>query len=77
MPRSGCSLAAGVSDALDGYIAKNFNARTELGAYLDPLADKALLDGIYVALAIGGVAAGVARRAGGRPRPADRARRRC
>jgi cardiolipin synthase (CMP-forming) len=47
-------LAAGLSDALDGYIAKNFNARTDLGAYLDPLADKTLLDGIYVAMALAG-----------------------
>jgi cardiolipin synthase len=47
-------VAAGVSDAVDGFIAKNFNARTELGACLDPLADKALLAGIYLALAIGG-----------------------
>lgn len=47
-------VAAGVSDVVDGYIAKNFNARTELGAILDPLADKALLDGIYLALAIVG-----------------------
>lgn len=48
-------VAAGVSDVLDGYIAKKFNARTDLGAYLDPLADKALLDGIYVALALVGI----------------------
>jgi cardiolipin synthase len=47
-------VVAGMSDALDGYIAKNFNARTELGAYLDPLADKTLLDGIYIALALAG-----------------------
>jgi cardiolipin synthase (CMP-forming) len=47
-------LAAGLSDALDGYVAKNFNARTDLGAYLDPIADKTLLDGIYVALALAG-----------------------
>lgn len=47
-------LAAGISDALDGYIAKNFNARTDLGAYLDPIADKTLLDGIYIALALAG-----------------------
>ncbi len=45
-------IAAGISDALDGYIAKHFNARTELGAQLDPLADKVLLDGIYLALAM-------------------------
>lgn len=45
-------LAAGVSDAVDGYIAKNFNAKTDLGAYLDPLADKVLLNGIYLALGL-------------------------
>ena len=45
-------LLAGASDAIDGFIAKNFNLRTELGAYLDPLADKALLISIYVSLAI-------------------------
>jgi cardiolipin synthase (CMP-forming) len=45
-------LAAGVSDAVDGYIAKRFDLRTELGAYLDPLADKALLVSIYVTLAV-------------------------
>jgi cardiolipin synthase len=47
-------VAAGVSDVVDGYIAKNFNARTELGAYLDPLADKVLLNGIYIALGFAG-----------------------
>src|SRR6516165_2437679 len=45
-------ILAGVSDAIDGFIAKNFELRTELGAYLDPLADKALLISIYVSLAI-------------------------
>src|SRR5580658_3919586 len=48
-------ILAGVSDAIDGFIAKNFDLRTELGAYLDPLADKALLVSIYVTLAISGV----------------------
>lgn len=47
-------IAAGVSDAVDGFIAKNFNARTNLGTYLDPLADKLLLNGIYLALAMAG-----------------------
>jgi cardiolipin synthase (CMP-forming) len=46
-------LAAAASDALDGFIAKNFNARTNLGSYLDPLADKVLLIGIFLALAMG------------------------
>lgn len=35
--------AAAVSDAIDGFIAKKLNQLTMLGAYLDPLADKALL----------------------------------
>lgn len=45
-------LTAGVSDALDGFLAKRFGMQTELGAYLDPLADKALLVSIYVSLAV-------------------------
>ncbi len=48
-------VAAGVSDAVDGFLAKRFGLQTELGAYLDPLADKALLITIYVALAVVGV----------------------
>ena len=47
-------VIAGISDGVDGYLAKTFNLRTELGAYLDPLADKALLMSIYVALSING-----------------------
>jgi cardiolipin synthase len=45
-------VAAGISDAVDGFIARRFDMRSELGAYLDPLADKALLMSIYVTLAI-------------------------
>ena len=47
-------LIAGVSDGVDGFIAKRFDMQTELGAYLDPLAHKALLVSIYVTLAIVG-----------------------
>jgi cardiolipin synthase len=43
-------IAAGISDAADGYIAKRLGAQSELGSYLDPLADKALLVSIYLAL---------------------------
>ena len=43
-------LLAGLSDAADGYLAKRFGWHTELGAYLDPIADKALLVSIYVTL---------------------------
>lgn len=45
-------VGAGISDALDGYIAKRFDRRTRLGALLDPAADKALLTAVYVTLAI-------------------------
>ena len=45
-------LAAGISDAVDGFLAKRFHWTSELGAYLDPLADKALIVSIYVALGI-------------------------
>jgi cardiolipin synthase len=48
-------LVAGVSDAVDGWLAKRFDLRSELGAYLDPLADKALLVSIYISLAVVGV----------------------
>jgi cardiolipin synthase len=47
-------VAAGVSDAVDGFIARNFNQKSEFGAYIDPIADKALLVSIYVTLAIVG-----------------------
>ena len=48
-------LAAGISDAIDGFLAKRFRMASELGAYLDPLADKALIVSIYVSLGISGV----------------------
>ncbi len=44
------TFAAAVSDAADGIIAKHFNMKTTLGAYLDPIADKALLVSLYIAL---------------------------
>jgi cardiolipin synthase len=47
-------IIAGVSDAVDGFLAKRFNMASELGALLDPLADKALLVSIYMALGIWG-----------------------
>ena len=45
-------LAAGISDAVDGFLAKRFGMATELGAYLDPLADKAMIVSVFVALGI-------------------------
>lgn len=47
-------VIAGVSDGVDGYLAKRFGWTTELGAYLDPLADKLLLVCIYIALGVAG-----------------------
>jgi cardiolipin synthase len=43
-------VLAGLSDAIDGWLAKRYNLRTELGAYLDPLADKLLIVCIFVAM---------------------------
>ncbi|MDO9710476.1 CDP-alcohol phosphatidyltransferase family protein [Paracraurococcus lichenis] len=44
-------VGAGVSDAIDGWLARVRNARSALGAVLDPVADKALLVSVYVTLA--------------------------
>ncbi len=46
---------AGISDGLDGFIARYFNQRTALGAYLDPTADKLLLVSAFISLAVLGV----------------------
>lgn len=45
-------VLAGVSDALDGFIAKHYNQTTRLGAILDPLADKTLLVSVYVMMTV-------------------------
>jgi cardiolipin synthase (CMP-forming) len=45
-------VLAGISDALDGLIARYCNQRTELGAYLDPVADKLLLTASFISLGI-------------------------
>ena len=44
-------VAAGVSDAIDGWLARVTHSRSTLGAILDPVADKALLVSVYVTLA--------------------------
>lgn len=48
-------VIAGVTDAIDGFLARVLDARTKLGGYLDPLADKALLIGVFVTLGVTGV----------------------
>jgi cardiolipin synthase len=45
-------ITAGISDALDGFIARRFDMRSELGAILDPVADKALLVSVYVTFGV-------------------------
>lgn len=47
-------VIAGVSDAVDGAIARLFRAQSTLGTYLDPAADKLLLVTMYLALSIQG-----------------------
>lgn len=46
--------AAAVTDGLDGAVARWFNSRTELGAFLDPFADKLMLVSAFVVLTIDG-----------------------
>jgi cardiolipin synthase (CMP-forming) len=45
-----CFLIAGISDGVDGFIARHFDQRSELGAWLDPAADKLLLVSVYILL---------------------------
>ncbi len=45
-------LIAGVSDGIDGYLARRLSSQTELGSYLDPIADKLLLVSVFAALGI-------------------------
>ena len=47
-------VAAGISDAVDGFLAKRYKWSTELGSYLDPLADKLLIVSIFIALGVRG-----------------------
>jgi len=50
--------AAGLTDALDGTLARLMNQQTELGAFLDPLADKILLSTSFISLSIFGLIPG-------------------
>lgn len=46
------ALLAGMSDGLDGLLARRLRQQTTLGAYLDPIADKLLLSSCFVALGV-------------------------
>ena len=48
-------LICAVSDGLDGALARVFNQKSKLGAYMDPLADKLILVAAFVALSIIGI----------------------
>jgi cardiolipin synthase len=43
-------LVAAITDGADGAVARSFGQATQVGAYLDPIADKFLLSGIFLAL---------------------------
>ncbi|MEW9838501.1 CDP-alcohol phosphatidyltransferase family protein, partial [Mesorhizobium marinum] len=45
-------LIAGISDGVDGFVARHFNQRSTLGGYLDPMADKLLLVSVFVVLGV-------------------------
>ena len=45
-------VLAGLSDGLDGWLARRLQQRTVLGEYLDPIADKLLLSGLFLVLSI-------------------------
>lgn len=45
-------VSCGLTDGLDGFIARTFHQRTEIGAFLDPLADKLLLTSSFITLAL-------------------------
>jgi len=48
-------VTAGISDGLDGFLARQFNWRTRLGSLLDPIADKLLLISAFLTMAIIGL----------------------
>ena len=45
-------VIAGGSDGVDGYLAVRFNWQTRIGALLDPVADKLLVTGLFITLAV-------------------------
>ena len=45
-------VAAGISDGVDGYLARRFDMKSALGAYLDPIADKLLMISSFLFLSI-------------------------
>lgn len=52
-------LIAGISDGVDGFIARRFNQQTSLGTVIDPIADKLLMTTAFIVLSMKGVLADV------------------
>jgi cardiolipin synthase len=48
-------VVAGVSDGLDGYLARKYGLQSEFGGFLDPVADKVLMIATYVSLVLLGL----------------------
>lgn len=48
----GVFFLAGVTDLLDGFIARRFEQKTALGIFLDPMADKLLLTSAFITLSL-------------------------
>jgi cardiolipin synthase len=48
-------VIAGATDALDGFLAKRFNWRSQLGGLLDPAADKLLLSSVFLTMGFVGL----------------------
>ena len=48
------SFITGWTDAFDGYLARKLNAQSRLGAYIDPVADKVMMSGLFVTMALMG-----------------------
>ena len=54
LPALAICIVAGVTDGLDGLLARKLGAHSRFGAYLDPIADKILLSGAFLTLALDG-----------------------
>jgi cardiolipin synthase len=48
-------IIIGLTDIADGFIARHYHAQSRLGAYLDPIADKLLLSGMFITLLLAGL----------------------
>lgn len=51
-------VVSGITDALDGFLARILGQQTTLGTYLDPIADKALLASCFITLSVKGIMPG-------------------